>query len=134
MTRPQRLSALALACMACTVQAQDRPATAEELDTVVVTASAVGQILRDAPASISVISREDLLQKPVIDLRRILGTVEGVTLQRSGNLAPPVQLRGQDPAYTLILVDGKRVNSTSASFRGNDYDTGWVPAEMIERI
>ncbi|MCD7099324.1 TonB-dependent receptor [Stenotrophomonas sp. MMGLT7] len=99
-----------------------------------VTASAAGQTLREAPASITLIDREELALKPVMDLGQLLGSVEGVTLQRSGNLAPRVQLRGLDAAYTLILIDGKRVNSTSASFRGNDYDTGWVPAEMIERI
>lgn len=104
------------------------------LKPVVVTASSVEQSLRDAPASVSVITREDIAKRPVQELAELLGTVEGVTLSRSGNQVPGVQIRGLGQAYTLMLIDGKRVNSTNAMFRGNDYDTGWVPVSEIERI
>ncbi|QGZ38057.1 outer membrane receptor for ferrienterochelin and colicins [Pseudoduganella flava] len=104
------------------------------MQTVVVTASAHEQTVRDAPASISVLTRADLEKRPVLEVAELLGTIEGVTLSRSGNQVPAVQLRGLGSAYTLFLVDGKRVNSTSVSFRGNDYDTGWVPTSEIERI
>lgn len=71
------------------------------LDEQVVTASAVAQSLRDAPASISVIDREDLLKRPVReDLTDLLATAEGVSLSRSGNLRT-VQIRGLGMAYTL---------------------------------
>ena len=122
--RPWQLSVL---CMALTatytgVQAQEAPSAAKEaaLSAVVVTASGNEQELRDAPASVSVITREDIERRPVQELAELLGTVEGVTLNRSGNLVPGVQLRGLGSAYTLMLIDGKRVNATSAMFRGND--------------
>ncbi|KAF7597843.1 MAG: TonB-dependent receptor [Candidatus Dactylopiibacterium carminicum] len=108
--------------------------TATELKTIVVTASNREQELRDAPASIAVVTREDLEKKPLNDVAGILGGVEGVTLNRNGNGVPTVQLRGLGAAYTLILIDGKRVNSTNAMFRGNDYDLGWIPVADIERI
>lgn len=103
------------------------------LETLVVTASAQEHSQKDAPASISVISAEDLQKKPISDLTQILSTVEGVTLKGSGNQRT-VQIRGLDSAYVLLLIDGKRVDSTSAVFRGNDYDTGWIPVDGIERI
>jgi outer membrane receptor for ferrienterochelin and colicins len=102
--------------------------------TIVVTGSAIEKALADAPASISVLTRSEIEKKPVQEVAELLGSVPGVTLSRSGNLVPGVQLRGLGAAYTLVLVDGRRVNSTSAVFRGNDYDFGWVPAEEIERI
>jgi len=108
--------------------------TAPELRTVVVTASSVAHDLKDAPASVTVITREDIEKRPVMELAELLGTAEGVTLSRSGNLVPGVQIRGMGQAYTLFLIDGKRVNSTNVMFRGNDYDTGWVPTSEIERI
>ncbi len=101
---------------------------------MVVSASSLEHSLADAPASISVISRADIEKRPALELAELLGTVEGVSLSRSGNLVPGVQLRGLGQAYTLFLVDGKRVNSSNVSFRGNDYDTGWVPTTEIERI
>ncbi|UCZ57325.1 TonB-dependent receptor [Desulfurispirillum indicum] len=104
------------------------------LEPMVVTASSVERTQRDAPASISVITREDIEKFPVMELSELLGTVEGITLSRQGNQVAGVQIRGMDMAYTLILIDGKRVNSTNVVFRGNDYDTGWVPVSEIERI
>jgi outer membrane receptor for ferrienterochelin and colicins len=104
------------------------------LPVVVVSASALEHTLKDAPASISVITRADLEKRPVLELADMLGTIEGVSLSRSGNQVGGVQLRGLGQAYTLFLVDGKRVNSSNVSFRGNDFDTGWVPTAEIERI
>ncbi len=45
-----------------------------------------------------------------------------------------VSIRGLDSSYTLILVDGKRVNSRNAVFRHNDFDLNWIPVDSIERI
>ncbi len=104
------------------------------LQTVVVTGSATEKSLADAPASIGLITREQIEARPVVELAELLGSVPGVTLTRNGNGVPGVQIRGLASNYTLILVDGRRVNSSSAVFRGNDYDLGWVPAEEIERI
>ncbi|KQV82627.1 outer membrane receptor protein [Massilia sp. Root351] len=124
---------LPLASLLCAAFAL--PAVAQsDMPTVVVTASSLEQTLKDAPASISVLTRADIEKRPVVELAELLGTVEGVSLSRSGNAVPGVQLRGLGQAYTLFLVDGKRVNATSVSFRGNDYDTGWVPTSEIERI
>ena len=109
------------------------PPADEPVEVIVVTAAASDTLLADAPASISIIDHEQLTQSPVRDLTDILGTVEGVTISNSGNLRT-VQIRGLDSAYVLKLIDGRRVDSTSSVFRGNDYDTGWVPVEAIERI
>ncbi|WP_034915968.1 catecholate siderophore receptor CirA [Erwinia sp. 9145] len=103
-------------------------------DTLVVTASAVEVNLKDAPASISVITAEDLKRKPVQNLKDVLRDVPGVQLISEGDNRKGVGLRGLDSSYTLILIDGKRVNSRHAVFRHNDYDLNWVPVDAIERI
>lgn len=103
------------------------------MDPLVVTATGSEQALRDAPASISVLTREELENKPMRDLTDILGSVVGVTLSRGGNQRT-VQIRGLPSRYTLILIDGKRVDSDANVFRGNDYDTGWIPLDAIERV
>ena len=128
------LLALCASHLAGTAFAQSNETPAATLKTIVVTASGSEQELRDAPASIAVVTREELEKKPLNSVAEVLGQVQGVTLNRSGNGVPTIQLRGLGSAYTLILIDGKRVNSTSAVFRGNDYDIGWVPVEDIERI
>lgn len=111
------------------------PAIAEEReDTMVVTASATEQNLKDAPASISVITQEDLKKKPIQNLKDVLQEVPGVQLTNEGDNRQGVSIRGLDSSYTLILVDGKRVNSRNAVFRHNDFDLNWIPVDAIERI
>ncbi len=102
-------------------------------DSIVVTASGAEQTVETAPASVSVVTRQELEERPVHDLTDVIGTQEGVTLSRSGNLRT-IQIRGLGSAYTLMLVDGRRVNSNSNMFRGNDFDSGWIPPDAIERV
>lgn len=110
-------------------------AAAEDNDgTMVVTASANEISLENAPASISVITREEIKRKPVQNLRDVLRDVPGVQLTDEGDNRKGVSLRGLDSSYTLILIDGKRVNSRNAVFRHNDFDLNWIPMDAIERI
>lgn len=116
--------------MALPVMADDR----KNDDTLVVTASATEVSMKDAPASISVITAEEIKRKPVQNLRDVLRDVPGVQLTDEGDNRKGVSLRGLDSSYTLILIDGKRVNSRNAVFRHNDFDLNWIPADAIERI
>ncbi len=119
-------SALALALPVMAADARE--------DTMVVTASASEQNLKDAPASISVITQQDLQRKPVQNLKEVLKEVPGVQLTNEGDNRQGVSIRGLSSSYTLILVDGKRVNSRNAVFRHNDFDLNWIPVDAIERI
>ena len=62
---------LALASQAHAEASAD--AAAKQMDTVVVTATGAQQWIRDAPASISVITREDIERKPVSSIGQLLG-------------------------------------------------------------
>ncbi|NVO57344.1 TonB-dependent receptor [Rhodobacteraceae bacterium B1Z28] len=104
-----------------------------ELDPIVVTASGSATEIRKAPASISIITPEEIAEYGVTNLTDVLKRSVGVTVVRSGNLNR-VQLRGLGDRYTLILIDGQRVNSNPNLFRGNDFDLDWVDIETIERI
>lgn len=77
---------------------------------------------------------EDLQRKPVQNLKDVLRDVPGVQLTSEGDNRKGVSIRGLDSSYTLILIDGKRVNSRNAVFRHNDFDLNWVPVDAIERI
>ncbi|WP_370679246.1 TonB-dependent receptor domain-containing protein [Comamonas sp. GB3 AK4-5] len=132
------LRPLSLACLCAAASLSHAHTTAdaeEQLGTVVVTASGNAVDIKDAPASISVITQEELRSRPSHELAELLAGVEGVTLNRSANGSPTLQMRGFDQAYTLMLIDGKRVNSSTSMFRGGSaYDSGWVPLDDIERV
>ncbi|MDA7964892.1 TonB-dependent receptor [Ruegeria sp.] len=116
---------------ASSVAAQDAEIT--ELEDIVVTASGTPTEVRKAPASISVITAEEIAGYGTNNLSEVLARSVGVTIERSANLNK-VQLRGLGERYTLILIDGQRVNSDPNLFRGNDFDLDWVDIETVERV
>ena len=113
-------------------------ASAKQMDTVVVTATGAQQWIKDAPASISVISREEVERKPVTSIGQLLSTVPGVTggYALSGAQSK-IRLRGLPEQYTLILIDGRRQgNSSGVNYRDDlgPQDLNWLSPDMIERI
>ena len=129
------LACAAMAALPARAQTADTPAV---LSNVVVTASGTAVDIREAPASISVITREDIERKPVTSIGELLSTVPGVTGGLSGTGAQSkIRLRGLPEKYTLILVDGKRQgNSAAVNYRDDlgQQDLDWISPEMIERI
>lgn len=109
-----------------------------ELSSTVVTAAGTEVDLRDAPASISVVTREDIERKPMASIAEVLGTLPGVTGGYSATGAgSKISFRGMPDRYTLILVDGKRVGSSQLLGHRPDtipQDLDWLSPESIERI
>ncbi|HDF2328003.1 TPA: TonB-dependent receptor [Morganella morganii] len=104
-------------------------------DTIVVTASGFAQEMRDAPASITVITKEQLQNKPAANLIDMVKDVEGVSVI-GGSMKPDISIRGLSGDYTLIMVDGRRQNSRESRPNGSGgYEAEFIPpVEAIERI
>lgn len=131
-------AAIALALSAQAHANGEVAANATDLDTVVVTATGAQQWIRDAPASISVITRQEIERKPVSSIGQLLSTVPGVTggYALSGAQSK-IRLRGLPEQYTLILIDGRRQgNSSGVNYRDDlgPQDLNWLSPDMIERI
>ncbi|MDH0611842.1 MULTISPECIES: TonB-dependent siderophore receptor [unclassified Agrobacterium] len=105
------------------------------LQQIVVTASGFEQNVKDAPASITVVTREDLEKGSYRDLTDALREVQGVSVTGIAN-EKDVFIRGLPGAYTLILVDGKRQSTRDARTNGNSgFEQSFVPpVSAIERI
>lgn len=114
------------------VSAQD----VTQLDTLVVTAAGFEQSIADAPASISVISREELEKKSYRDVTDAVQNIPGVHVTGGGAMQD-ISIRGMSPAYTLYLVDGRPVSAGRAvNTNGQDggKQIGLPPISMIERV
>ncbi len=127
---------LAAAMMASGFTSLAAAQESKALDTVVVTASGYEQQIKDAPASISVVTRAELEKKAYTNLHDALRDVPGVILTPSDNNSNDISLRGMGANYTLILVDGKRTNTRETQTNGSTgTDQSWMPPlEAIERI
>lgn len=79
------------------------------LDKVVVSASGFAQETKAAPATINVVSKEDLQSKPYRDVAEAISDVPGVDLYASKGKTGTynINMRGLT-GYTLILIDGRR--------------------------
>ena len=103
---------------------------------VVVTAAGYEQDTREAPASVSVITQEELMTKPVTDLGQAVGDVPGVDISETKMGNTQISIRGFDSTYTLVMVDGRKMN-TSDGMVNNGFDPSSVimpPPGAIERI
>ncbi|WP_254615139.1 TonB-dependent receptor plug domain-containing protein [Burkholderia pyrrocinia] len=106
------------------------------LKEIVVTASRREQAIREAPASISVISREDIDAKPYTSVAEIVANVEGVSVVGASPNDQDISIRGMPGEYTLILVDGRRQNTRETMNRGTAgvQSNLMPPLSAIERI
>lgn len=106
---------------------------------VVTTAGGYEQKITDAPASISVISQEDLQKKPYANLLDAVKDIEGVDIGESTDKSGQgtVSIRGMGADYTLVLIDGKKQNN-NGNIYPNDFGglqfANIPPLSMIERI
>lgn len=106
-----------------------------KLNQIVVTAAGFEQNVKDAPASITVVSREELEKGSFRDLTDALREVQGVAVTGAAN-EKDIFIRGLPGAYTLILVDGKRQSTRDARTNGNSgFEQSFIPPiSAIERI
>lgn len=131
--RYNKLTALIIASLASTVALA---AQEDTQDTMVVTASGFQQKIQDSAASISVIPRQQIEDKAYRDITDALKDVPGVVVT-GGASSSDISIRGMSSKYTLILVDGKRVDTrgTRPNSDNSGIEQGWLPPlEAIERI
>jgi outer membrane receptor for ferrienterochelin and colicins len=130
------IGTMPLAGFAADLSAHALPAT---MPTVVVTAAGFEQTIREAPASITVLTREQLEKERFGNLAQALESVEGIDVGAAGDKTGGmnISIRGMPSDYTLILIDGRRQNAagnvTPNGFGGTS--TSFMPpVSAIERI
>lgn len=106
-------------------------------ETIVVTASGFEQTLQRAPATMSVISAEDIEKRAYTDITDVLKNMSGVQVM-GGGVEQSIMIRGMASSYTLFLIDGRPVQGNDA-FGLNGAQAGTPinflpPVSEIERI
>ncbi|MDR1976912.1 MAG: TonB-dependent receptor [Campylobacteraceae bacterium] len=113
-------------------------AEVEEVEAIkVVSATGYEQNIDDAPASVYVITKEELENKSYNDLSDALKNVPGVYVT-GGSVFQDISIRGMANTYTLYMVDGKPLPANEAhglnGGGGGVMLGGLPPISMIERI
>lgn len=141
---PARLAVVALLVLPSVLHAQAPVERGEQenpipVAEVVVTASGFEQARVNAPASVTVLTRDVIQLQRNGSLAELLMNVEGIDVGgsagKTGGLS--ISMRGMPSDYTLVLVDGKRQNAagnvTPNGF-GETSTSFLPPLSAIERV
>lgn len=99
---------------------------------VVVTASRIPQLKSSVPASVTVITSEEIVILGAKNMTDVLDYTYGTLSKRTGYLGSlsTSSIQGASFQQMLILIDGQRVNSPLLG----GYDLGDIPVKNIERV
>lgn len=113
------------------VLAQNDPSlqTSQE---IVVTASTIAETVEETPAAVTVIAKDEILDREARDVADLLREVPGLQLARSGSRGKVTSLftRGGNSNQTLVLWNGVELNNPY--FAG--YDFGRFSTAGVDRI
>ena len=106
-----------------------------ELEPLVITGTLIPTTLGRSTASVTVITQEQIAAQRARSVTELLRQVPGVHIDQAGarGSVSSVYLRGADPNYTVVLIDGVKVNDPTNS-RGGSFDFSTLDVENVERI
>ncbi len=106
--------------------------SADELETVVVTATRTPRSLDQVLASVEVLDREDIERLQARSLMDLLRGLPGISFSNNGGPGKVTSLflRGTESDHVLVLVDGVRIGSATAGVAAIQD----LPLEEVERI
>jgi outer membrane cobalamin receptor len=107
----------------------------ETLEPVVVTGTAYPAELSKSTGSVTVITEEEIEASHAVSVGELLEDVPGLYVDQPASRGgvTSVYIRGGDPNFTLVLIDGVKVNDPTNS-RGGSFDFSSLSTDNVERI
>ena len=128
------LCAVPVVTLFSTASAQAEPAARDSIDTIVVTATRLGQTATETGSSLSIITAEEIEELGLIYVLDAIAQAPGVTINQNGTFGgnASVRIRGASSEQTVVLIDGIPVNDPSSP--GGGFNFARLDTENIERI
>lgn len=129
------LAILAVISVGANAQDQQGNLDNQDMEVIVVTANKSGVSLLKAPASISVVTKEDIKLNASMDVMDAVRQTPGITFQgRSSGGRQVMSIRGMSSDKTMFLVDGRRTLGSDDVFGHSNFQYNWLPMNAIESI
>ncbi|MDG1232168.1 MAG: TonB-dependent receptor plug domain-containing protein, partial [Pseudomonadales bacterium] len=99
----------------------------------IITVSATPINIDDAGSSVSVISRQDILDRNAASIQDLLREVPGFSVSQQGShgAVSQVRVRGAEANQVLVMINGIEVNDPA---QGSEFDFSQISTNDIERI
>ncbi|MDP2325216.1 MAG: TonB-dependent receptor, partial [Gammaproteobacteria bacterium] len=110
-------------------------ADGKDLGAVVITASRLNQPAEALSQTVEVITREEIDHLRAASATEVLRQVPGANVIQQGGRGgvSSILLRGGEPNFTVVLIDGVQVNDPTNT-NGGSYDTGSLEQAHIGRV
>ena len=130
--RPLAVAILGVTAASAHAETNNTNVPVTQLSTIVVSAAGFEQDIKNAPASISVVTKEDIEKKNATSIADLLADVPGIDVRngvgKTGGLN--VSMRGMKAEDTLILIDGRRQTTATDNIMPNglsEASTSFMP-------
>ena len=99
----------------------------------IITVSATPISLDDTGSSISVITRQDILDSNAASIQNLLREIPGFSVSQQGShgAISQVRVRGAEANQVLVVINGIEVNDLA---QGSEFDFSQISTNDIERI
>ncbi|MCX7797064.1 MAG: TonB-dependent receptor [Melioribacter sp.] len=106
-------------------------------ETIIITAQAEGQLSAinqqlSSNTIANVVSKDRIKELPDVNAAESIGRLPGVSIERYGGEATKISIRGLEPKYNTITVNGVRLPSTSSYDRS--VDLSLISSNMLDGI
>ncbi|MGI9344103.1 MAG: TonB-dependent receptor plug domain-containing protein [Gammaproteobacteria bacterium] len=104
-------------------------------DSIVVTASRLGRQVDELSQTVAVLTRDDIQRLNAASATEALRQIPGTNVIQQGGRGgvTSILLRGGEPNFTVVLIDGVQVNDPTNT-RGGSFDVGGLEQSQIARV
>lgn len=106
----------------------------EETTEIVVSATRTEMEAKEAPSTITVITRQQIEKRNANNMIDVLRDMTGVFVKPVGAMSmdDPIRIRGSKGNHVLILIDGKRINGEASASNARELER--IRLDNVERI
>lgn len=121
-------------CLLGTV-AQAYAQTGNDVEEMVITGTRLEQSIESMPAHVTIIDRAEIEARQERSVLSLLQSVSGVHVSQSSGrgVISSVFVRGAEPNFTVVYIDGVKVNDPNNT-RGGSFDFATLNLSEVERI
>ncbi|MDA0790355.1 MAG: TonB-dependent receptor [Proteobacteria bacterium] len=105
----------------------------DEIENITVTASRTPALLQETGSSVTIIKRQEIVQRGAINLAELLREVPGLAVSQQGAMGSITQIRvrGAEANQVLVLIDGIEANDVA---QGSEFNFAHMLTSQIQRV